>query len=43
MNADGGFGTWDYAIVSDMGKVGEAVSRAAESGVGSIAMEDARG
>ena len=42
VNADGGFGTWDYAIVSDMGKVGATVSRVAESGVG-VAMEDARG
>ena len=42
VNADGGFGTWDYAIVSDMGKVGEAVSRAAES-AGGGATEDARG
>ena len=42
VNADGGFGTWDYAMVSDMGKVGEAVSRAAES-AGGGATEDARG
>ena len=27
VNADGGFGTWDYAIVSDMGKVGEAIEQ----------------
>ena len=27
VNADGGFGTWDYAIVSDMGKVGATVER----------------
>lgn len=26
VNADGGFGVWRYAVVSDMGKVGEAVS-----------------
>ena len=42
VNADGGFGTWDYAIVSDMGKVGEAVNRAAES-AGGVSTEDARG
>ena len=28
VNTDGGFGTWDYVLVSDMGKVGEAVSDA---------------
>ena len=28
VNAGGGFGTWDYAVVSDMGKVGETVKRA---------------
>ncbi len=42
VNANGGFGTWDYAMVSDMGKVGEAVSRTAESASGG-ATEDARG
>ena len=30
VNAGGGFGIWDYAKVSDMGKVGDAVERAAE-------------
>ena len=31
VNADGGFGSWSYDLVSDMGKVGEAVNRAAAS------------
>ena len=30
VNAGGGFGSWDYAVVSEMGKVGDAVGRAAE-------------
>lgn len=29
VNADGGFEIWSYALVTDMGKVGEAVSEAA--------------
>ena len=29
VNAGGGFGSWDYAVVSDPGKVGEAVGRSA--------------
>ena len=29
VNADGGFGLWRYAVVSDMGKVGEAIDSAA--------------
>ena len=28
VNADGGFGVWGYALVSDVGQVGEAVGRA---------------
>ena len=32
VNADGSFGSWNYVLVSDMGKVGEAVNRAAASG-----------
>ena len=28
VNADGGFGSWDYVLISDMGKVGETVRRA---------------
>ena len=32
VNADGSFGGWSYAMISDMGKVGEAVGRAAASG-----------
>ena len=32
VNADGQFGAWGYAVVSDMGKIGEAISRAAGSG-----------
>ena len=31
VNVDRSFGTWSYAVVSDMSKVGEAVSSAAES------------
>ena len=30
VNASGGFGSWDYAVVSEMGRVGDAVGRAAE-------------
>ncbi len=31
VNADGGFGSWSYDLVSDMGKVREAVNRAVAS------------
>ncbi len=34
VNAHGGFGVWEYAVVSDMSKVGEAVGRAARLGNG---------
>ena len=29
VNAGGGFGFWDYAVVSEMGRVGDAVRQAA--------------
>ena len=32
VNAGGGFGTWDYVVVSEMSEVGNAVRRAAGSG-----------
>ena len=32
VNAGGSFGGWSYVMISDMGKVGEAVGRAAASG-----------
>ena len=31
VNADGSYGTWDYALVSDMSRVGEAVNQATKS------------
>ncbi len=31
VNTDAGFGTWDYAVVSDMSKVGDEVDRSAAS------------
>ena len=31
VNAVGGYGAWDYDLISDMSKVGEAISRAARS------------
>lgn len=30
VNAGGGFGSWQYAVVSEMSKVGDAVGRTAE-------------
>ena len=44
MNADGGFGVWGYALVSDVGKVGEVgevVGRAVGPGDVGISMEGA--
>ena len=41
VNADGGFGVWDYALVSDVGKVGEVVGRAVGSEDVGISMEGA--
>ena len=34
VNSDGSFGSWAYALVSDVSKVGELVSRAAEAALG---------
>lgn len=31
VNADGSFGSWNYAVVSEISRVGETVSRAAKS------------
>ena len=41
MNAHGGFGVWGYALVSDVGKVGEVVGRAVGPGDVGISMEGA--
>ena len=37
VNSDGSSGFWDYAIVSDMSKLGEVISRAANmTGSGNV-------
>ena len=42
VNADGSFGTWGYAMVSDVSTVGEAVIRAAKSAGADTSAEGAR-
>ena len=42
VNADGGFGIWNYAVVSEVGNVGEVVGRAAEPGEVGVSTEGVR-